>query len=127
MKAVRGIRGAITVARDEREEIQKASLELFTSILAENGLFPEDIVGVFITATPDLRAAFPAEVIREQESFRYIPILCAQEMDVQGALKQCIRMLVLAYTSKNPQEIRHVYLRDARILREDLMEEGERE
>lgn len=107
---------------DERETIKRASLELFTSILNENGLSPEDVVGVFITATPDLRAVFPAEGIREQEPFRYVPILCAQEMDVHGALEKCIRMLVLAYTAKNPQEIRHVYLRDARFLRRDLVE-----
>ncbi|MEN3184667.1 MAG: chorismate mutase [Atribacterota bacterium] len=122
MKVVRGIRGATTVECDERETIKRASLELFTSILNENGLSPEDVVGVFITATPDLRAVFPAEGIREQEPFRYVPILCAQEMDVHGALEKCIRMLVLAYTAKNPQEIRHVYLRDARFLRRDLME-----
>lgn len=125
MKIVRGIRGAITVTHDEAEEVQSASLELFTAILAENHLSPEDVVGVFITATPDLHSAFPAEAIRRQESFRFIPILCAQEMDVQGALKRCIRMLVLAYTSQHPQEIRHVYLRDARLLRQDLVEEGE--
>lgn len=124
MKMVRGIRGATTVERDEQEEVKRASLELFTSILTANGLFPEDVVGIFITATPDLTSVFPAEAIREQEPFRYIPILCAQEMDVRGALKRCIRMLVLAYTSREPQEIRHVYLRDARMLRQDLVEEG---
>lgn len=110
--------------RDEREEIRRASLELFASILAENELSPEDVVSVFITATPDLRATFPAEVIREQKPFQYIPILCAQEIDVQEALGRCIRMLVLAYTSKKPQEIRHVYLRGARSLRKDLIGEG---
>lgn len=109
---------------DEREEIKRASLELFATILGENGLSPEDVVGVFITATPDLQAVFPAEGIREQEPFRYIPILCAQEMSVQGALKRCIRMLVLAYTSRSPQEIRHVYLKNARLLRKDLTEDG---
>ncbi len=124
MKVVRGIRGAITVDRDEREEIKQASLELFTQILTENELSPDDIAGVFITATPDLRSVFPAEVIREQECFRYVPILCAQEMDVEGALQKCIRMLVLAHTPKGPREVRHVYLRGAQSLRKDLYQGG---
>lgn len=126
MKVLRGIRGATTVSHDEREEIRKASLELFTRILAENDLSPEDVAGVLITATPDLKSAFPAEAIREQEHFRYIPMLCAQEMDVEGALGRCIRMLVFASVAKDPREVHHVYLHGARLLRKDLAERGEK-
>ncbi|MGQ9622635.1 MAG: chorismate mutase [Candidatus Caldatribacteriaceae bacterium] len=121
MRVLRGIRGATTVERDEREEIRNASFELFTQMLSENGLSPDDIAGVLITVTPDIHSAFPAEVIREREDFRYIPMLCAQEMEVEGAPERCIRMLVLAYTAQGPREIRHVYLRGAQSLRRDLV------
>ncbi|HXL01610.1 MAG TPA: chorismate mutase [Candidatus Atribacteria bacterium] len=119
-KKVRGIRGATTVEQDDKEEIKKATKELFDLLLRENDIFPSEIVGVFITATPDLHSTFPAEVIREREEFRYVPLLCTQEMKVEGALEKCIRLLVLAYTDKNQTDIHHLYLGKASSLREDL-------
>lgn len=120
---VRGIRGAITVDHDEKGEIKSAALSLFQEILVQNQLSPSDISCVFITATPDISSVFPAEAIREREDFRYVPILCAQEIDVKGAMPRCVRMLVLAMTRCEPQEIKHVYLRGAQSLRQDLYEE----
>lgn len=120
---VRGIRGAITVDHDEKDEIKSATLNLFQEILVQNRLSPSDISCVFITATPDLSSVFPAEAIREREDFRYVPVLCAQEIDVKGAMPRCVRMLVLAMTRCEPQEIKHVYLRNARSLRQDLCED----
>ncbi|MEN3185561.1 MAG: chorismate mutase [Atribacterota bacterium] len=120
---VRGIRGAITVDHDEKDQIKSATLSLFREILIQNQLAPSDISCVFITATPDLSSVFPAEAIREQEDFRYVPVLCAQEIDVKGAIPKCVRMLVLAVTQRYPHEIKHVYLRDAQSLRQDLCKE----
>ncbi|MGC8778048.1 MAG: chorismate mutase [Candidatus Caldatribacteriaceae bacterium] len=122
---IRGIRGAITVDHDEKEEIKSATLGLFQEILVKNELSPLDISCVFITATSDLTSVFPAEAIREREDFRYIPVICAQEMEVQRAMPRCIRMLVLAMTELAPQEIHHVYLKEARNLRRDLLKERE--
>lgn len=119
---IRGIRGAITVDHDEKEEIKRATLELFQEILGKNTLSPGDISCIVITATPDLFSAFPAEAIREKEDFRYIPVICAQEIAVRGSLPRCIRMLVLAMTERAPHEIHHVYLKEARSLRQDLCE-----
>ncbi|NSW76605.1 MAG: chorismate mutase [Candidatus Atribacteria bacterium] len=120
---VRGIRGAITVDHDEKDEIKSATLNLFQAILVQNQLSPSDISCVFITATPDISSVFPAEAIREIEDFRYVPVLCAQEIDVKGAMPRCVRMLVLAMTRCEPREIKHVYLRGAQRLRQDLCEE----
>jgi chorismate mutase len=119
-KKVRGLRGATTVERDDKEEIKQAVEELFNLLLKENGISPQEVVGVFITATPDLHSTFPAQAIREKEEFRYIPLICAQEIEVKGALEKCIRLLTLAYTDKEPADIRHLYLRKASFLREDL-------
>ncbi|MGQ9473617.1 MAG: chorismate mutase [Candidatus Caldatribacteriaceae bacterium] len=117
----RGIRGATTVAHDDREEIKYATLELFQEILKRNNLVPSDIACVFITVTSDLSSVFPAEAIREKENFRYVPVMCAQEIEVRGSLPRCIRMMVLAMTNLSPQEISHVYLREAQNLRKDLL------
>ncbi|MBP9015446.1 MAG: chorismate mutase [Candidatus Atribacteria bacterium] len=119
-KKVRGIRGAITVERDDKEEIKQAAEELFGLLLKENDIFPQEVVGVFITVTPDLHSIFPAQAIREKEEFRYIPLICAQEIKIEGALEKCIRFLALAYTDKEPVDIHHLYLRKASSLREDF-------
>lgn len=119
-KKLRGIRGAITVERDEKEEIKKATKELFTLLLQDNEISASEIASVFITVTSDLHSAFPAEAIREEEKFRYVPLLCAQEIEVKGALKRCIRLLILAYTDKNQVDIHHLYLGKASSLRKDL-------
>ncbi len=118
---IRGIRGAITVKQDTKEEIKQATLELFERILIENKLSRDDVSCVFITATSDLSSVFPAEAIREKEDFRYIPVICAQEIEVKGAMPRCIRMLVLASTPIPPEEIHHIYLREAQNLRQDLI------
>jgi chorismate mutase len=48
-----------------------------------------------------------------------VPLLCAREMDVPGALPRVIRLLVHCYADPDSQP-RHVYLREAVSLRKDL-------
>jgi chorismate mutase len=47
-----------------------------------------------------------------------VPLLCAQEIDVPGALPRVIR--VMAHCETPAETSNHVYLRDARRLRRDL-------
>jgi chorismate mutase len=122
---IRGIRGAVVVDSDEALQVKKATLELFEAIMEKNLLNVEDIAAVFITLTPDIQSVFPAEAIREQQKFRYIPILCAQEAQVAGGLKRCIRIMVLANTPFDQETVRHVYLGEAKNLRRDLLGEVE--
>ena len=44
----------------------------------------------------------------------------AHHMDVPGALPMCLRVMLLVNTSRRQDEIVHVYLRGARVLRPDL-------
>ncbi len=120
---IRGIRGAVVVSSDEALQVKKATLELFEAILEKNLLNVEDVAAVFITLTPDIQSVFPAEAIREQEKFRYIPILCAQEAQVAGGLQRCIRIMVLANTPFDQETVRHVYFGEAKNLRKDLFGE----
>ena len=48
------------------------------------------------------------------------PLMCAQEMDVAGALERVIRILVHAETTTPRHQMQHVYLRGAEVLRQDL-------
>lgn len=124
---VRGIRGAITVSANEEQEILSATKELFLQICEQNQLAPDDIASIFITVTQDLNATFPAKVIREMPRFQYVPIMCANEIDVPGGLAYCIRLLLHVNTSRSPREIKHLFLRDAVVLRPDLAQKGSQE
>ena len=99
--------------------IGEGSKELLSAILKANSLAIEDVISVFLTSTPDLTAAFPASAAREI-GFASVPLLCAQEIDVDGALPRTIRVMVTANTDKARGEIQHIYLRGATALRLDL-------
>ena len=118
---VRGIRGAITVDRNDAGEIREATQELLQRILDENQLCTEDLVSAIFTLTPDLNADFPASSAREI-GWQLVPLLCATEIPVPGALPNCIRVLLHVNTTRNQNEIRHIFLRDAVKLRKDLVD-----
>jgi chorismate mutase len=120
---VQGVRGAISVDANDTEPIIAATRELLENIVAANGLSTEDVTSAIFTATPDLDAAYPARAAREM-GWSKVPLLCMQEMAVEGSLPRCIRVLVLWNTDLPPNRIRHVYLGRARALRPDLVEEG---
>ncbi|WP_017814399.1 MULTISPECIES: chorismate mutase [Paenibacillus] len=117
---VRGIRGATTVTRNDRQEILDETLALLQEIVDRNEFEPEDISSIWITMTPDLDAVFPALAIREMEGWNMVPLMCALEVPVQGSLPLCIRLMLHINTTKTQQEIRHVYLNEAKRLRPDL-------
>ena len=119
---VRGIRGAITVNSNNKEEIIKFTKELLITLQKENNFKIEDIVSIFFSATPDLNAAFPARAAREL-GWNVAPLFDMQEIEVRGSLPKCIRILIQINCSKNQTEIKHCYLRGAEILRKDLVKE----
>ncbi|HLU59278.1 MAG TPA: chorismate mutase [Pseudonocardia sp.] len=116
---MRAIRGAIQVDGDTREEILKGSAELVSAVLERNELTADDIISIIFTATPDLTAEFPAYAARLL-GLTDVPLLCATEIAVPGALPRTLRLLAHVETSKARSELRHVYLRGAAALRTDL-------
>jgi chorismate mutase len=116
---VRGIRGATTCTNDTPEQITEATQELLAAMMDRNDLGHDDVISVVFTATNDLTSAFPATGARGI-GFGDIPLLCASEIDVPGSKRRCIRILIHAYTARARTEVRHVYLRDAQSLRDDL-------
>lgn len=119
-RSVRAVRGATTVTADQPVLIREAVQEMLDALLDDNDLAPVDIISAVFTATPDLVSEFPAHAARLY-GWTDIPLLCAQELPVAGALPRCIRVMVHAETTRTRHEIRHVYLRDAVLLRSDLL------
>jgi chorismate mutase len=116
---VRALRGAIQVDGDTREEILKGSAELVTAVLERNDLTADDVISIVFTATPDLTAEFPAYAARLL-GLTDVPLLCATEIAVPGALPRTLRLLAHVETPRSRAEMRHVYLRGAAALRTDL-------
>ena len=114
--ACRGIRGATTVDQNTSEDILEGTAELLTALARLNDLAPDDVASAFFTTTIDLDAAFPALAARDL-GWTEVPLMCAHEMAVGGALAKVVRILLHVNTDRTPQEIRHVYLRGARTLR----------
>ena len=117
-KRLFAVRGAVQAEANGREEILSATAELMRELLERNGLAPEAAVSCIFTVTGDLTAEFPAVAAR-QAGLDSVPLLCAREMDVPGAMPRVIRVLLHYYAPPDhvPQ---HVYLREARSLRADL-------
>jgi len=116
---VRAARGAITVDRDERDAVLDATERLVRELLQRNGIEPDDIVSIVFTATGDLRSVFPAEAARRM-GLADVPLMCARELDVEGAMPSVVRVLMHFHTVRPRSEVAHVYLEGARSLRDDL-------
>ena len=119
--AVRGLRGAISVDTDSKEDVLDATRELLLTLLQRNELDDkhDEIVSAVFTTTPDLTSCFPAEAARAL-GMSTVPLLCASEIDVDGAMPKCIRILLHVNTTRKQCEMTHVYLRNAANLRRDL-------
>jgi chorismate mutase len=117
--AVRALRGAIQLDADDRDHLLASVDELIRALLEQNGIDTDQLVSMILTATPDLHSEFPALAAR-QLGIGDVPLLCAQEIDVHGAMPRVIRVMMHVETARARSEIRHVYLRGAAALRRDL-------
>ena len=116
---VRAIRGAVQVSEDTIEAVTAGTHELVTAMLDRNNLGHDDLISVIFTATPDLHTTFPAAAARGL-GLGHIPLLCAAELDIEGAMPKVIRVMMHAYTDLDLRSINHVYLGGAQALRQDL-------
>ena len=117
--AVRAIRGAIQVDADERQAVLDGTAELVTAVMDRNGLRTGDVISVIFSATPDLRAEFPALATRSL-GFAEVPLLCCTEIDVPGAMPRVVRLMMHVETPRSRSQMQHVYLRGAAALRLDI-------
>ena len=117
--AVRAVRGAIQVDSDTRDDILEGTAELVKAVLDGNGLASDDIISIVFTATPDLTAEFPAYAARLL-GLTDVPLMCASEIAVPGAMPRTLRLLAHVETARPRADLRHVYLRGAKALRLDI-------
>jgi chorismate mutase len=116
---VRALRGATTVDHDTSAQVTERTQELLTELLGRNDLSLDDVISAIFTVTADVRSMFPATAARGI-GFGAIPLLCAQEIPVPGSMPRCVRVLLHVQTDHTRDELRHVYLHGAQILRDDL-------
>lgn len=116
---VRAIRGAITVENNNETDILTATRELLNSIIKENNISKDDVISIIFTATRDLDAVYPAVAAR-QIGFTDVALMCTNEMYVPGSLEKCIRVMMHVNSDKKNNELKHIYLKGAKILRPDI-------
>jgi chorismate mutase len=119
--SVLALRGAITLERDEREHVLERVRRLLAEMLERNEVAHDDLISILFTATPDVHSVFPAVAAREM-GLGDVPLICAQELDIDGAMPLCIRVMMHLVTERSRSQLRHVYLEQARGLRDDLPE-----
>lgn len=118
---IRAIRGATTVKVNEKQEILDATTELLHEMVSRNCIEKEEIISILFSMTTDLNAVFPAAAAREM-GWNRIAMMCFHEIDVPGSLKGCIRVIMHVNTDKKNDELKYIYLKEARVLRPDLTE-----
>ncbi len=117
----RAIRGAITVDNDTENDIREAVITLIATIKERNKYNDEDISHVIFTLTDDLKSVYPAKIARETfESWKYVPMMCFNEMKIDNSLTKCLRVMIVVNTELAQTDIKHVYLKGAEKLRKDL-------
>ena len=119
---VRGVRGATTSDSNSREDILLAAHDLITGIIETNEIMVDDVASILFSTTADLNAEFPAVAARNL-GFTNTALECLVEMNVPGSLARCIRVLMHVNSDKQQKEIRHIYLKNAKSLRADLIDD----
>lgn len=112
------IRGATTISEDTPDEIRGAVKELLEQIENRNRIARDEIVSIVFSSTSDIHSYYPAKAAREA-GFEGASLFSAQEPEIEGGLKLCIRTML--FVEKNIQP-RHLYLRGAKVLRKDIAE-----
>lgn len=122
IRLVRGIRGATTVDKNESTEIINNVVELLSALVEANKIDIEDIGAVIFSSTPDVNSAFPAIAARNL-GWTEVPLFGTQEIDSPNGVAHCIRVLILLNTDLPQKAIKHLYLRGAIVLRQDINKE----
>ncbi|MBP8613643.1 MAG: chorismate mutase [Firmicutes bacterium] len=125
---LRGIRGATTATSNCKKDIIEASEELLSQMFVQNSVDSETVACIIFSSTADLDTAYPATAARNLGLLK-VPLFGTQEANVRNGLSKCIRVLMLVNTERTQEEINHVYIGRACVLRQDLpqrsLEKGE--
>ncbi|WP_077618600.1 chorismate mutase [Bacillus sinesaloumensis] len=117
---IRGIRGATTIDKNDKQEILNATEKLLRDMITENKLEATDVAQILFSVTEDIDAAFPAAAARQIDGWAFVPVMSMREIPVPGSLPKCIRVMMTVNSTANQEEIQHVYQGGAIVLRPDL-------
>jgi chorismate mutase len=120
-RAVRALRGATTVDADTPEQVTERVTALLKEMFARNDVDHDDLISILFTATEDITSIFPATAARTI-GLGDVPLMCAREIPVPGSMPRCVRVMVHLESDKSRAELHHIYLEQARSLRDDLPE-----
>lgn len=118
--AVRAVRGATQLERDDREHMLERVAEMVTDVMSANALDVDDFISVIFTSTSDLVSEFPAYAAR-QLGFDDVPLICARELEIERSMPRVVRMMAHVETDRARKDVTHVYLHGAAALRRDLV------
>jgi cytidylate kinase len=113
------LRGATTIAFDQKEEIQSSVKDLLNEVFAQNNLKKETVKGIIFSLTTDIHSYHPAKAAREC-GYDFAPLFAAIEPEIVGGLKLCIRVMIMI--DGDISIPKHVYQKGAKILRKDISE-----
>jgi chorismate mutase len=116
---LRALRGATTLDEDTADQVNDRVQALVGTMMERNGIGHDDLVSIVFTATDDIASMFPAAAARSL-GLGDVPLICASELAITGAVPRCIRVLMHLYTERSREALHHVYLEGARSLRDDL-------
>ena len=117
--AVRAVRGATQLESDTREHMLERVAEMVRDVMVSNELVVDDFISIIFTATSDLVSEFPAYAARIL-GFDDVPLICARELEIEGSMPRCVRMMAHIETDLSRADVTHVYLHGAANLRRDL-------
>lgn len=121
MASVRALRGATTVEHDDEAHMADRVEALLRTMLEHNGIGTDALISLIFTATADLRGTFPAAVARSRfPDLADVPLLDVAQLEVDGALRRCVRILAHVELERSRADVRHVFLEGAAALRPDL-------
>lgn len=115
------IRGAVTIKNDTVEEILNNTKILLEKIIKTNNIEIESITAIFFSCTPDITSGYPAKAARDL-GITNASLMCLQEMNVEGSLRKCIRLCIFYNKNLDQATVKHIYLNEAIVLRQDLIE-----
>ena len=114
------IRGATTVEENIFNDILGATKELILEIEKLNLINRENVVSIIFSCTKDIDQVYPAKAAREL-GYTNAGLMCFNEMNVENSLDKCIRVMVFCNSNIRQKNIKHIYLKGAKILRPDLL------
>jgi chorismate mutase len=122
---VRALRGATTIDEDTPEQITARVGALLKLMFERNAVQTDDLISIVFNATDDVRSLFPATGARQMlPDLADVPLMNCKELDIEGALPRCIRVMAHLYTELSRDDLRHVFLEGATVLRPDLVEQA---